>query len=110
MHQVIGGKRIWVLKQNRLRQHSGADVLFTKSNRVHRGLSVVRAVEPELEGPHANQVTRFDTNFRTPCQAGAVEHGAGPTIKVAQPHVPIAGAWVGAPDQRGMSTADRERW
>ena len=107
MHQVIGGKRIWVLQQNRLRQHSGADVLFTKSNRVHGGLSIVRAVEPELERPHTNQVTRFHPNFRTPCQAGAVEHGAGPTIKVAQPHVPFAGALVGAPDQRSMSTADR---
>ena len=107
MHQVIGSKRIWMLKQNSFGQHSATDILFTKSNRVHRGLSVVRAVEPELEGPHANQVTRFHPNFRTPCQAGAVEHGAGPTIEVAQSYVPFAGTWVGAPDQRRMSAADR---
>ena len=107
MHQVIGGKGIWMLKQNRFGPHSAADILFTKSNGVHGGLSVVRAVEPELERPHTNQVTRFHPNFRTPCQTGAVEHGAGPTIKVAQPHVPFACALVGAPDQRRMSAADR---
>lgn len=71
------------------------------------GLSVVRAIDPELEGAHANQVARFNPNFRASCEAGAVEHGAGPTVKIAQPHVPFAGALVGAPNQRRMSAADR---
>ena len=107
MHQVIGGKGIWMLKQNGFGQHSAADILFTKSNGVHGGLSIVRTIEPELEGAHANQVARFDPNLRASCEAGSVEHGASPTIKVAQPHVPFAGALVGAPDQRRMSAADR---